>query len=494
MPYGFAVNWAVLTPAFLASLVEFVEAFTIVLVVGVTINWKSTLLGTGLALGALAIIVGTLGTAIVVYVPINILRLIVGVLLVLFGLKWLKKAILRSAGLMPIYDEEAKYEQKMASMRARGQAPDQNRLDPFGVVTSFKGVLLEGLEVAFIVITFGGGTSTGAGGKGNSISSAAIGAVAAFLIITAIVAIIRAPLSRVPENTLKFVVGIMLTAFGTFWGGEGIGINWWHQDFFIVILVALYLAMAGVYILWLKPVAKEQAIARQAAETAPSPQAAQPRSGLAPSQPTLRQPPASAIGVVPPSVQQAETAELHGEAPQNQPRRRATSERQFEHAIGSTNERNTGRIGDRSRDHTGDHTVGTAGAPEAREVAGQEAGEPAEATLSAQTPAPTQPAQVSRSARRRKRRRSRKSAEQRPELIIHTDEAGDEDEVTFRGDLRIIRTRNPNAAQAPGERRANGASTGNGARANGRARPRGHRANDDGRTDTTTSPREEAVR
>jgi uncharacterized membrane protein len=245
-------NWAIVTASFLASTVEFVEAFTIVLVIGVTVNWRSSLAGAAAATAALVVIVGTLGTALVIFVPINLLRLVVGVLLVLFGLKWLKKAILRYAGLTALHDEEAIYEQQLAEMRARGEAPQQG-LDPFGVVTSFKSVLLEGLEVAFIVITFGSATSTAVGGKGNSIGSAALGAAAALILVVVAGAAIRAPLQRVPENTLKFVVGIMLTSFGTFWGGEGVGIAWWHEDLFIVILVALYLAAAGALVLWLRP-------------------------------------------------------------------------------------------------------------------------------------------------------------------------------------------------------------------------------------------------
>jgi uncharacterized membrane protein len=247
-----AVNWAVLTASFLASAVEFVEAFTIVLVIGVTINWRSALAGASAAAGALVVIVGALGTALVIFVPISILRLIVGFLLVLFGLKWLKKAILRYAGITALHDEEAIYEQELAEMRARGETPHRG-LDPFGFLTSFKSVLLEGLEVAFIVITFGSATSTAVGGRGNSIASAAIGAGAALLLVGAAGALIRAPLQRVPENTLKFVVGIMLTSFGTFWGGEGVGIEWWREDLFIVVLVVLYLAVSGALVLWLRP-------------------------------------------------------------------------------------------------------------------------------------------------------------------------------------------------------------------------------------------------
>jgi uncharacterized membrane protein len=248
------VNWAVLTASFLASTVEFVEALTIVLVIGVTVNWRSSLTGAGLAAGALAVIVAALGPALVLFVPINVLRLVVGVLLVLFGLKWLKKAIMRYAGVKAFHDEEAIYEEEMAEIRARGEVPHPG-LDPFGVVTSFKSVLLEGLEVAFIVITFGSATSTAVGGVGNSIPSAAVGAAVAFVLVAGAGAVIRGPLARVPENTLKFVVGIMLTSFGTFWGGEGAGIHWRGEDLFIIGLVALYLAASALLVLWLRPFA-----------------------------------------------------------------------------------------------------------------------------------------------------------------------------------------------------------------------------------------------
>jgi uncharacterized membrane protein len=246
--------WAVLIAAFLASTVEFVEAFTIVLVVGVTVNWRSSFVGTLAAVGALAVIVGIFGTALVVFVPINALRLAVGLLLVLFGLKWLKKAILRYSGLKAMHDEEAIYEEQLAEMRARGERPSV-RVDPFGVATSFKSVLLEGLEVAFIVITFGSQANASANAKGTGILIAALGAAAALILVVALGALVRAPLQRVPENTLKFVVGIMLTSFGTFWGGEGIGISWWHEDLFLPILVVFYLAVTGILILWMRPYA-----------------------------------------------------------------------------------------------------------------------------------------------------------------------------------------------------------------------------------------------
>jgi uncharacterized membrane protein len=246
--------WAVFVAAFLASAVEFVEAFTIVLVVGVTINWRSSFAGTALAVVALALLVGIFGTARVQFVPLPALRLLVGLVLVLFGLKWLKKAILRYARLKALHDEEAIYEEHLAELRAKGLAPER-RIDPFGVVTSFKSVLLEGLEVAFIVITFGVQANDNDVHSANGIGIAALGAAGALVLIVALGALVRAPLQRVPENTLKFVVGIMLASFGTFWGGEGLGISWWHDDVFLLVLIAFYLAAAGALILWLRPYA-----------------------------------------------------------------------------------------------------------------------------------------------------------------------------------------------------------------------------------------------
>jgi uncharacterized membrane protein len=245
--------WAVFPAAFLASSVEFVEAFTIVLVVGVTISWRSSLAGAAAAVGALTAMVLVFGVALVRFVPIDTLRLVVGILLVLFGLKWLKKAILRYAGLKALHDEEAIYEEQLRKLRARGEAPAR-KIDPLGFVTSFKSVLLEGLEVVVIVITFGVQTS-GAGNRSHGIAIAALGAAAAFVLVTVVGAIARAPLQRVPENTLKFVVGIMLATFGTFWGGEGLGIAWWGEDSFLFVLAASYLALSGLLVLRLRQLA-----------------------------------------------------------------------------------------------------------------------------------------------------------------------------------------------------------------------------------------------
>ena len=245
------MQWAVLTAAFLASAVEFVEAFTIVLVVGVTINWRSALAGAFAAAATLALIVATLGVALVRYVPIDILRLAVGIILILFGLKWLKKAILRYSGLKALHDEEAIFEETRAELRARGEniAP---RFEPFGVALSYKAVLLEGLEVAFIVITFGSSSATSTCNNTCGIGSAAIGAAIAGILVILAGAIIKAPLTKIPENTLKFIVGIMLTSFGTFWGGEGFGITWPFADAFIPVLIVIYLLASFILVMVLR--------------------------------------------------------------------------------------------------------------------------------------------------------------------------------------------------------------------------------------------------
>jgi uncharacterized membrane protein len=241
--------WAVFAAAFLASAVEFVEAFTIVLVIGVTINWRSAFAGVGLAVLTLAGIVAVFGAGLIHVIPINALRLAVGILLLLFGLKWLKKALLRYAGLKAIHDEEAIYEAQLEELKARGVA-GTNRIDPFGVVTSFKSVLLEGLEVAFIVLTFG--VQPGTPGSQSGMVVATLGAASALALVIAVGAIVRAPLQRIPENTLKFTVGIMLAGFGTFWGGEGLGIHWWGRDLCLVVIVGFYLALSAGLVAWLK--------------------------------------------------------------------------------------------------------------------------------------------------------------------------------------------------------------------------------------------------
>ena len=253
------MQWVVATAAFFASAVEFVEAFTIVLVVGVTVNWRSALLGALAAAATLALLVATLGVAIVQWVPIDLLRLVIGVLLLLFGLKWLKNAILRYSGLKALHDEEAIYEETRAELRTRGELEASSpRFDLFGFLLSYKSVLLEGLEVAFIVITFGASAATSTVSRSSGIASAALGALLAGLLVILAGALLRVPLAKVPENTLKFVVGIMLTTFGTFWTGEGFGVAWPLSDVFLLIIAAIYLCAAFLLINWLKQVKQQQ--------------------------------------------------------------------------------------------------------------------------------------------------------------------------------------------------------------------------------------------
>jgi uncharacterized membrane protein len=234
-------------PSFCASMVEFVEALTIVLAIGVTINWKSSLLGACAAILTLSALVAIFGTTMVLYVPIGALRLAVGIILIFFGMQWLKKALLRYSGLKAMHDEAAIYEDKIRELKARGGI-DPAKFNGFGFIASFKGVLLEGLEVAFIVVTFGATAANIVAG----IWDAAIGAFLAFLIVVIFGLAVRTPLTRIPENTLKFIVGVMLLTFGTFWAGEGMGIAWIASDLFLLVLAAFYLSLSAVAVWWLK--------------------------------------------------------------------------------------------------------------------------------------------------------------------------------------------------------------------------------------------------
>jgi len=220
------------TPAFIASAVEFVEATTIVLAVGLTRGWRAPLAGTALAVLTLAIIVGALGVALVTVVPEHLLLGIVGTLLLLFGLRWLRKAILRFAGIVAVHDEEEIYRREVAELRAQGLS--RTKFDWVGLVVAYKATLLEGIEVAFIVIAFGA--------KGVAAMNAAIvGAVAAGIIVIALAAVLRSPLTAVPENWMKFGVGAMLSSFGVFWFGEGIGAKWPGDALSIPIILAAFL-------------------------------------------------------------------------------------------------------------------------------------------------------------------------------------------------------------------------------------------------------------
>ena len=220
-------------PAFIASAVEFVEATTIVLAVGLTRGWKGPLVGAALAALTLAVIVGALGVALVTVIPEKVLLGVVGTLLLLFGLRWLRKAVLRFAGIVALHDEEEIYKREVAELKAQGLK--KSEWDKVGTLVSYKAVLLEGIEVAFIVIAFGA--------KGVAAMNAAIaGAVAAGVIVIALAAALRHPLTAVPENSLKFGVGALLSTFGVFWFGEGVGAEWPGDAISIPFILALFLA------------------------------------------------------------------------------------------------------------------------------------------------------------------------------------------------------------------------------------------------------------
>jgi uncharacterized membrane protein len=222
---------------FVACAVEGVEAVTIVLAAGLTRGWRSALLGVGAALVVLAAIVAALGPALTV-LPIDVLRLVVGGLLLVFGLQWLRKAILRASGFKALHDEDAIFAAELAAAQAAGR--ESGGIDGYGFTVTFKGVLLEGLEVAFIVVTFGSNQ--------HNVPLAAAAALAAVVLVAATGVAVRAPLSRIPENTLKYGVGVMLTAFGTFWGAEGAGAHWPGGDAAIPVLIAFTLATSIVLV------------------------------------------------------------------------------------------------------------------------------------------------------------------------------------------------------------------------------------------------------
>jgi uncharacterized membrane protein len=221
-------NLFLFVTAFLASGVEAVEALTIVLAVGVVRGWRSPLIGVGVAALVLALIVAALGPALGL-IPIDTLRLVVGALLLVFGLQWLRKAILRSSGYKELHDEGAAFaaEREQAS---RVSPTTSTGMDWYSFTVAFKGVLLEGLEVVFIVVTFGSAQ--------GSLPLAAAAAVAAVVLVVSVGLAVRVPLERVPENTIKFAVGLLLTSFGIFWGGEGAGVSWPGSDFAILGILA----------------------------------------------------------------------------------------------------------------------------------------------------------------------------------------------------------------------------------------------------------------
>ena len=239
---------------FVACAVEAVEALTIVLAVGLTREWKSTFWGIGVALAVLAVVTAAIGPALT-YVPLSSLRLVVGALLAIFGLQWLRKAVLRATGYKALHDEASAYLREVAAAEAAPLQARRGVSDWYAFTLAFKGVLLEGLEVVFIVLTFGASQ--------HNLGAAVIGAVAAVVLVTLTGIAVRAPLARVPENWMKLAVGVMLTSFGTFWGAEGAGVDWPGGDAALLVLVPVVALVSAGCIIWLR--------SRKAAVSAPAP-------------------------------------------------------------------------------------------------------------------------------------------------------------------------------------------------------------------------------
>ena len=238
--------WGLVLATFVAAFVEFVEALTIVLAMGLTRGWRSALAGTGAALVALAGFTAVVGYALATWLPRSALQLVVGVLLLIFGLQWLRKAILRSAGLKARHDETQEYREQTEAARGAGE---QRRfgLDWFGFVVSFKGVFLEGVEVVFIVITFGL--------NAGNVPVAAASALVAGLVVAAAGLVASRPLSAVPENMLKYAVGLLLATYGTFWSVEGLGVlhggrslEWPGGDVALPVILAGWLVLSRILV------------------------------------------------------------------------------------------------------------------------------------------------------------------------------------------------------------------------------------------------------
>jgi uncharacterized membrane protein len=238
-----------MTAAFLGSLVEAVEAMTIVLAVASIRGWRPAGLGAVAGLVLLCVLVVTLGPLLEL-IPLNLLQFTIGTLLLLFGMRWLRKAILRSAGVIPLHDEAKIFATETAELREQARRQEA-RLDWLGGLTTFKAVLLEGLEVVFIVIAV-------SAGQGLLVPAGA-GALAACVLVAGVGLLLHRPLAQVPENTLKFAVGVMLSAFGVFWTGEGLGVNWPGADFAIIAFAVLFLVAGCAAIVLARPTHAEVA-------------------------------------------------------------------------------------------------------------------------------------------------------------------------------------------------------------------------------------------
>jgi uncharacterized membrane protein len=246
-----AATWGLLVAVFFACFVEGVEAATIVMAMGFTRSWRSALLGVGAALIALAVVTSIFGYAVTTWLPESALQLAIGTLLLIFGLQWLRKAILRSSGRKAMHDEDAIYATQVEDAHRAGAVRAEG-LDMFSFVVSFKGAFLEGMEVVFIVITFGL--------NAKNVPAAALGAAAAVCVVVAIAFAAKRPLAMIPENALKYGVGLMLASFGTFWSVAGTGIfrtgrasvEWPGNDVALVVLIATWFVITRVFIAALK--------------------------------------------------------------------------------------------------------------------------------------------------------------------------------------------------------------------------------------------------
>lgn len=243
------INWTHIGPsvtaAFLGSLVEFIEALTIVLAVGTVRGWRSAMLGTGMGVLLLAALVALLGPTLSV-IPLTVLQLVIGVLLLLFGMRWLRTAVLRAAGIIPLRDEAQAYARETEALR-RNELASAGGWDAIAIATAFKAVVLEGLEVVFIVIAVGT--------VGHMLIPASAGAAAAGVLVVLLGLALHRPLAQVSENTLKFAVGVLISAFGVFWVGEGLGFQWPGDDLSILGLAIGFLLVSLIMV----PIARDRA-------------------------------------------------------------------------------------------------------------------------------------------------------------------------------------------------------------------------------------------
>jgi uncharacterized membrane protein len=246
-----ATTWGLIVAAFVACFVEMVEATTIVMAMGFTRGWRSAMAGTVAAIGLLAVLTTVAGYALGTWLPESVLQLVIGGLLLIFGLQWLRKAILRAAGRKAVHDEDAIYRESVAAARAAGEST--HGLDMFSFLVSFKGVFLEGTEVVFIVITFGL--------NADNVPAASLGAAAAVVVVLALAVAMRKPLSMINENLLKYGVGLMLASFGTYWAVAGMGvfragrqsIAWPGADLAILGLLVVWFLLSRVFVAALRP-------------------------------------------------------------------------------------------------------------------------------------------------------------------------------------------------------------------------------------------------